>query len=201
MPLETVFHRASPSPIFGYGLILAFGNWLSQGVAIANFWTPLPMCLSVRVSVCPSVGLPVCPCVSPSLRLSCSCHCYCHCYCCPSAGVPVCPFSDFGLDLDISLYVYFFLLPCLCEPVLTGRRHGQFSETCLHRASPCSWHGGGPGRLSACPSLRPSLRLCPSVRPSVRLSVRLSVCPSVRLCPSVALVVVMIRSDPILNIY
>ena len=99
------------------------------------------MCLSVRVSVCPSVGLPVCPCVSPSLRLSCSCHCYCHRYCCPSAGVPVCPFSDFGLDLDISIYIYIYMyqyniVPCLCTPVGTGRRHGQLPEICLHRASP-----------------------------------------------------------------
>ena len=44
-----------------------------------------------RVSVCPSVRLPICPCVSPSFCQSYAGHCYRHCYCCPSAGLPICP--------------------------------------------------------------------------------------------------------------
>ena len=97
------------------------------------------------------------------------------------------------------------------KSVLTGRRHGQFSETCVHMAPfPRSLHVDTPVPIPAfaslclhrvkvfrgprCPKISPSVR--PSLHPSVLSSVhpslspaRPSVCPSPRppVDPSVGL--------------
>ena len=89
--IRAIFHTVTSTPT-------------ARSACVSVFLCPIPvtvtsvLCPSLvhafgkcRVSVCPSVRLPICPCVSPSFCQSYAGHCYRHCYCCPSAGLPIFP--------------------------------------------------------------------------------------------------------------
>ena len=88
---------------------LAFGNWFSQGVAIANFWIPLPMvCLVWFGLVCSS------PCLRKLSFMG-----------RPSWGVAI---ADFRIWSN----------PCLRKLAFTGRRHRQFLDALAYvSVCPC----------------------------------------------------------------